>query len=172
MLIFFFMQALFQSLKELLEYVGNVEEDMMLTFQISHTDLFGSAVLYDLKEQGEQIPVTKENRQVTCLKSFLWKQQQQCSVERMIMFIFGILLCKKSAVVLLHPRKGIGVDRGLISVWILLATLLLESYLTHISGSSLDLNVQFKSAATGTWFIWMNGMCMHLFNCSNERNAW
>ncbi|KAE8294437.1 Ubiquitin-protein ligase E3A [Larimichthys crocea] len=55
--------VLYQSLKELLEFAGNVEEDMMLTFQISHKDLFGSPVLYDLKEQGDQIPVTKENRQ-------------------------------------------------------------------------------------------------------------
>ncbi|XP_036971308.1 ubiquitin-protein ligase E3A [Acanthopagrus latus] len=55
--------ALFQSLKELLEYTGNVETDMMLTFQISHTDLFGSPVLHDLKEDGEEIPVTKESRQ-------------------------------------------------------------------------------------------------------------
>ncbi|XP_070764623.1 ubiquitin-protein ligase E3A [Enoplosus armatus] len=55
--------VLFQSLKELLEYTGNVEEDMMLTFQISHMDLFGNPLLYDLKDQGDQIPVTKENRQ-------------------------------------------------------------------------------------------------------------
>lgn len=46
--------------------MGNVEEDMMMTFQISHTDLFGNPVIYDLKEQGDQIPVTKENRQVRC----------------------------------------------------------------------------------------------------------
>ncbi|KAM4629669.1 ubiquitin-protein ligase E3A isoform 2-T2 [Polymixia lowei] len=55
---------LYQSLKELLEYTGNVEEDMMITFQISQTDLFGNPTSYDLKEQGEQIPVTNENRQV------------------------------------------------------------------------------------------------------------
>ncbi|KAG7514444.1 hypothetical protein JOB18_034045 [Solea senegalensis] len=55
--------VLYQSLKGLLEYTGNVEEDMMLTFQISHTDLFGNPVLYDLKEKADQIPVTKENRQ-------------------------------------------------------------------------------------------------------------
>lgn len=48
----------------MLEHTGNVEGDMMLTFQISHTDLFGNPLLYDLKEEGEQIPVTKENRQV------------------------------------------------------------------------------------------------------------
>ncbi|KAK5870264.1 hypothetical protein PBY51_024916 [Eleginops maclovinus] len=55
--------ALYQSLKELLEYSGDVEKDMMLTFQISHMDLFGSPILYDLKEDGEEIPVTQENRQ-------------------------------------------------------------------------------------------------------------
>uniref|UniRef100_A0A7N5ZUP4 Ubiquitin-protein ligase E3A n=1 Tax=Anabas testudineus TaxID=64144 RepID=A0A7N5ZUP4_ANATE len=55
--------VLYQSLKGLLEYTGNVEEDMMLTFQISHTDLFGNPVFYDLKEQGDQLPVTKDNRQ-------------------------------------------------------------------------------------------------------------
>lgn len=63
----FFLQVLSQSLKGLLEYAENVEEDMSLTFQISHTDLFGNPVLYDLEENGEQIPVTKENRQVKML---------------------------------------------------------------------------------------------------------
>uniref|UniRef100_A0A3Q3GA73 Ubiquitin-protein ligase E3A n=1 Tax=Kryptolebias marmoratus TaxID=37003 RepID=A0A3Q3GA73_KRYMA len=52
-----------QSLKGLLEYTGNVEKDMVLTFQISHTDLFGNPILYDLKEGGDQIPVTKDNRE-------------------------------------------------------------------------------------------------------------
>lgn len=55
--------VLHQSLRELLEYSGNVEEDMALTFQISHTDLFGNPILHDLKEEGEKIPVTKDNRQ-------------------------------------------------------------------------------------------------------------
>uniref|UniRef100_H3D8E5 Ubiquitin-protein ligase E3A n=1 Tax=Tetraodon nigroviridis TaxID=99883 RepID=H3D8E5_TETNG len=56
-------QVLSRSLKSLLEYPGNVEEDMSLSFQISHTDMFGSPVFYDLKENGEQIPVTRDNRQ-------------------------------------------------------------------------------------------------------------
>ncbi|XP_077441011.1 ubiquitin-protein ligase E3A isoform X1 [Vanacampus margaritifer] len=55
--------VLYQSLKELLDYGGDVEADMALTFQISHTDLFGSPVLYDLKEKAEDIPVSKDNRQ-------------------------------------------------------------------------------------------------------------
>lgn len=61
---FHFGQVLYQSLKELLEYEGNVEEDMMITFQISQTDLFGNSLMYDLKEGGEKIPVTNDNRKV------------------------------------------------------------------------------------------------------------
>lgn len=64
-------QVLHQSLKEVLEYSGSLEEDMMLTFQISHMDLFGNPVLYDLKEKGDRIPVTKENRQVSCFPTSL-----------------------------------------------------------------------------------------------------
>ncbi|MEQ2193634.1 Ubiquitin-protein ligase E3A [Xenoophorus captivus] len=50
------------SLKELLEYEGNVEEDMMITFQISQTDPFGNRLMYDLRENGDRIPVTNDNR--------------------------------------------------------------------------------------------------------------
>lgn len=55
--------VLFQSLKDLLAYEGSVEDDMMITFQISQTDLFGNPMMYDLKENGDKIPVTNENRQ-------------------------------------------------------------------------------------------------------------
>lgn len=54
--------VLYQSLNELLEYEGSVEEDMMITFQISQTDLFGNPLMYDLRENGDKIPVTNENR--------------------------------------------------------------------------------------------------------------
>jgi len=47
-----------------LEYEGNVEDDMMITFQISQTDLFGNPMMYDLKENGDKIPITNENRKV------------------------------------------------------------------------------------------------------------
>lgn len=57
-------KVLYQSLKELLEYEGSVEEDMMITFQISQTDLFGNPLMYDLRENGDKIPVTNENRKV------------------------------------------------------------------------------------------------------------
>lgn len=58
-------KVLYQSLKELLEYEGSVEEDMMITFQISQTDLFGNPLMYDLRENGDKIPVTNENRKVS-----------------------------------------------------------------------------------------------------------
>ncbi|XP_042561351.1 ubiquitin-protein ligase E3A-like isoform X2 [Clupea harengus] len=54
--------VLSQSLKELMEYDGSVEEDMMITFQISQTDLFGNNLMYDLRENGDKIPVTNSNR--------------------------------------------------------------------------------------------------------------
>ncbi|XP_064865445.1 ubiquitin-protein ligase E3A-like isoform X5 [Oncorhynchus nerka] len=54
--------VLYQSLKELLDYEGDVEEDMMITFQISQTDLFGDPITYDLKENGDKIPVNEDNR--------------------------------------------------------------------------------------------------------------
>ncbi|MEE6470515.1 hypothetical protein FKM82_008991 [Ascaphus truei] len=54
--------VLYQSLKELLEYEGSVEDDMMITFQISQTDLFGNPLMHDLKENGDKIPITNENR--------------------------------------------------------------------------------------------------------------
>ncbi|XP_044526348.1 ubiquitin-protein ligase E3A isoform X2 [Gracilinanus agilis] len=54
--------VLYQSLKDLLEYEGSVEDDMMITFQISQTDLFGNPMMYDLKENGDKIPITNENR--------------------------------------------------------------------------------------------------------------
>ncbi|XP_052324208.1 ubiquitin-protein ligase E3A-like isoform X4 [Oncorhynchus keta] len=54
--------VLYQSLRELLDYEGDVEEDMMITFQISQTDLFGDPMTYDLKENGDKIPVNADNR--------------------------------------------------------------------------------------------------------------
>ena len=59
-----FEKVLHQSLKELMEYEGSVEEDMMITFQISETDLYGNPLMYDLRENGDKIPVTNENRKV------------------------------------------------------------------------------------------------------------
>lgn len=57
---------LHQSLTSLLDFEGtdeDFEDCFMLTFQISVTDNFGSVVSFNLKEGGESLPVTKQNRQ-------------------------------------------------------------------------------------------------------------
>lgn len=56
---------LHQSLISLLDFEGTddeFEDCFMLTFQISVTDNFESVVNFNLKENGEKIPVTKQNR--------------------------------------------------------------------------------------------------------------
>lgn len=62
-------QALHQSLKNILCHEGDVEKDMMLTFQISQTDLFGNPLTHDLKEKGDEIPVTNDNRGVSNIQT-------------------------------------------------------------------------------------------------------
>ena len=60
-------KQLHYSLSSLLEFTGSDEEFedcFMLTFQISVTDNFESIVSFNLKEDGDKIPVTKQNRQV------------------------------------------------------------------------------------------------------------
>jgi ubiquitin-protein ligase E3 A len=55
--------TLYNSLKQLLEYnEPDVEEVFMQTFRISYQDVFGSIINYDLKEHGDEISVTQENK--------------------------------------------------------------------------------------------------------------
>ncbi|XP_072352821.1 ubiquitin-protein ligase E3A-like isoform X1 [Scyliorhinus torazame] len=53
---------LYRSLKDILEYEGNLEEDMMITFQVSYSDLFGVPIIHNLKENSDEIPVTNQNK--------------------------------------------------------------------------------------------------------------
>ena len=48
----------------MLHFEGDVENTFMQTFRISYTDVFGATLSYDLKDNGDDIRVTKENRQV------------------------------------------------------------------------------------------------------------
>lgn len=59
------MQVLYRSLKDVLEYEGNLEEDMMITFKVSYNDLFGVPITHNLKESSEDIPVTNQNKKVS-----------------------------------------------------------------------------------------------------------
>ncbi|KAL1508843.1 hypothetical protein ABEB36_003674 [Hypothenemus hampei] len=54
---------LYNSLKQMLEYSEpDLEETFMQTFRISYQDVFGTIINYDLKEKGDRIPVTQENK--------------------------------------------------------------------------------------------------------------
>ncbi|XP_062898200.1 ubiquitin-protein ligase E3A-like [Mobula hypostoma] len=53
---------LYRSFKEVLEYEGNIEEDMMITFKVSYNDLFGVPIIHNLKESSDEIPVTNQNK--------------------------------------------------------------------------------------------------------------
>lgn len=53
-----------KSLQELLDYEGDDIEDVFLqTFRIGYSDIFGSSLYHDLKENGGDIPVTQSNKQ-------------------------------------------------------------------------------------------------------------
>ncbi|KAK4883149.1 hypothetical protein RN001_006468 [Aquatica leii] len=55
--------TLYNSLKEMLTYTEpDLEEVFMQTFRISYQDVFGSVIHHDLKEDGDNINVTQENK--------------------------------------------------------------------------------------------------------------
>ncbi|XP_045203681.2 ubiquitin-protein ligase E3A-like isoform X2 [Mercenaria mercenaria] len=52
-----------KSLREILDYEGDDFEDaFMQTFQISYKDVFGSTITHELKDKGDDIPVTQLNK--------------------------------------------------------------------------------------------------------------
>ena len=60
-------QIVYMSLKEILEYTGDIENDIMATFEVGYQDAFGQNLTHNLKENGSTIAVTHENKQVHCL---------------------------------------------------------------------------------------------------------
>ena len=63
----FFLKVLATSLQDLLDYEGDVENDLLCTFTIGYTDMFGSSITKELKENGGKITVNNDNRRVTNL---------------------------------------------------------------------------------------------------------
>uniref|UniRef100_F6XVY9 HECT-type E3 ubiquitin transferase n=1 Tax=Ciona intestinalis TaxID=7719 RepID=F6XVY9_CIOIN len=55
--------VVYRSLCDILSYSGNVEQDMMLTFRVEYSDIYGCPHTHDLKKEGNKIPVTNSNRQ-------------------------------------------------------------------------------------------------------------
>ncbi|XP_026765409.2 ubiquitin-protein ligase E3A [Galleria mellonella] len=55
--------TLYRGLKDMLEYTGDdLEEVYYQTFRICHQDVFGNNIFHDLKENGDSIFVTQENK--------------------------------------------------------------------------------------------------------------
>ena len=49
----------------MLDYEGDdFQETFLATFQVSYADMFGNMQTFDLREGGDKIPVTLENRKV------------------------------------------------------------------------------------------------------------
>ena len=59
-----FCKVLATNLQALLDYEGDVETEMMCTFTIGYTDMFGSSLTKELKENGANINVNDNNRLV------------------------------------------------------------------------------------------------------------
>lgn len=60
------------SLQEMLDYKqDDFEEVFEQMFRIGYSDVFGNNHTYDLKENGENTPVTQENKQVFLRKDYL-----------------------------------------------------------------------------------------------------
>lgn len=60
------LQTLYNGLKELLSYEDeDMEETFMQTFKICYQDVFGSVLFHELKEGGEEIYVSQDNKVVS-----------------------------------------------------------------------------------------------------------
>ncbi|KAM9809459.1 putative E3 ubiquitin-protein ligase HECTD2 isoform 2-T2 [Syngnathus typhle] len=98
------MPELAHGLQELLNFDGNVEEVMCLTFQVSQEEL-GVVKLYNLKPGGDKIPVTKHNRKeyVQLYVDFLLNKSIS---KQFAAFYHGFhSVCASDALMLLRPEE-------------------------------------------------------------------
>ena len=67
-------QVIARSLQSLLdsqeEDPQKFQDSFMLNFEVSHLDMFGNEIKHELKENGREVPVTRENRQVCMSHDF------------------------------------------------------------------------------------------------------
>lgn len=55
---------IYSSLRQLLDYEGDVAEDLMTSYVHSRRNVFGDLISHPLKEGGTETLVNNENRQV------------------------------------------------------------------------------------------------------------
>ncbi|KAI8512583.1 putative E3 ubiquitin-protein ligase HTD2 [Branchiostoma belcheri] len=98
------MPDLARGLKELLEYEGNVEEDLCMTFQVSRTE-FGIVRTMNLKPGGDKIPVTNENR-AEFVQSYVNWILNESIYHQFSAFYYGFHgVCASNALLLLRPEE-------------------------------------------------------------------
>ncbi|XP_035672517.1 probable E3 ubiquitin-protein ligase HECTD2 [Branchiostoma floridae] len=98
------MPDLAHGLKELLEYEGNVEEDLCMTFQVSRTE-FGIVRTMNLKPGGDKIPVTNENR-AEFVQSYVNWLLNESIYHQFSAFYYGFHgVCASNALLLLRPEE-------------------------------------------------------------------
>uniref|UniRef100_A0A8C3KRH4 HECT-type E3 ubiquitin transferase n=1 Tax=Calidris pygmaea TaxID=425635 RepID=A0A8C3KRH4_9CHAR len=98
------MPELAHGLSELLSYEGNVEEDFYSTFQVFQEE-FGVIKSYNLKPNGDKIPVTNQNRKeyVQLYVDFLLNKS---IYKQFAAFYYGFhSVCASYALLLLRPEE-------------------------------------------------------------------
>uniref|UniRef100_A0A8C3QKT4 Probable E3 ubiquitin-protein ligase HECTD2 n=1 Tax=Cyanoderma ruficeps TaxID=181631 RepID=A0A8C3QKT4_9PASS len=102
--LFQIMPELAHGLSELLSYEGNVEEDFYSTFQVFQEE-FGVIKSYNLKPNGDKIPVTNRNRKeyVQLYVDFLLNKS---IYKQFAAFYYGFhSVCASYALLLLRPEE-------------------------------------------------------------------
>ncbi|XP_061646311.1 probable E3 ubiquitin-protein ligase HECTD2 [Phyllopteryx taeniolatus] len=98
------MPELAHGLDELLNFDGNVEEDLCLTFQVWQEEM-GAVKSYNLRPGGDKIPVTKQNRKeyVQLYVDFLLNKSIH---KQFAAFYHGFhSVCASDALMLLRPEE-------------------------------------------------------------------
>ncbi|GBN62632.1 putative E3 ubiquitin-protein ligase HECTD2 [Araneus ventricosus] len=92
------------GLRELLSYEGNVEEDFCMNFQVS-VEEFGGVKTHVLKADGENIPVTNENRQ-EYVQLYTELIMNKAIYQPFKAFYLGFhSVCASNALIMLRPEE-------------------------------------------------------------------
>ena len=92
-----------RGLKELLAYEGNVEEDLCLNFHVSIEE-FGKVITVNLRENGEHVAVTNDNRD-EYVRLYLDWILNTAIYEQVRAFYLGFHTLGASNALLVSPRQ-------------------------------------------------------------------
>jgi E3 ubiquitin-protein ligase HECTD2 len=93
-----------RGLKELLEYDGNVEEDLCQTFMVSFTE-YGQMLTRYLRPDGDKIPVTNANRE-EYVNLYINYMMNKSIYKQFYSFYHGFhSVCASNALLLLRPEE-------------------------------------------------------------------